>query len=80
MGPCCAPDRYINRDAGVRTPKRPVAADTRSGAHDGLSEASDPNGITVFEAMEKELGPKLVKQKRSIPMIVVDHLEEKPVR
>jgi uncharacterized protein (TIGR03435 family) len=29
--------------------------------------------------VEKELGLKLVKQKRSIPVIVVDHLAEKPV-
>jgi uncharacterized protein (TIGR03435 family) len=42
-------------------------------------EASDPNGISVFEAVEKELGLKLVKQKRSIPVIVVDHVSEKPV-
>ena len=34
-----------------------------------------------FTAMrvEKELGLKLVKQKRSIPVIGVDHLAEKPV-
>ena len=44
-----------------------------------LVEASDPNGISVFEAVEKELGLKLVKQKRSIPVIVVDHVNEKPI-
>ena len=44
-----------------------------------LPEASEPNGISVFEAVEKELGLKLVKQKRSIPVIVVDHVLEKPV-
>ena len=37
-----------------------------------------PSGISVFEAVEKELGLKLVKQKRSIPVIVVDHVDEKP--
>jgi uncharacterized protein (TIGR03435 family) len=42
-----------------------------------IPEASDPNGLTVFEAVEK-LGLKLVKEKRSIPVIVVDHVEEKP--
>jgi uncharacterized protein (TIGR03435 family) len=45
----------------------------------GASAASDPNGISVFEAVEKELGMKLVKQTRSIPVIVVDHVAEKPV-
>jgi uncharacterized protein (TIGR03435 family) len=41
-------------------------------------EASDPSGISVFEAVEKELGLKLVKRKESIPVIVVDHVDEKP--
>lgn len=45
-----------------------------------VAEASDPNSISVFEAVEKELGLKLVKQKRSIPVIVVDHVDEKPIQ
>ena len=45
-----------------------------------IAQASDPNGsISSYEAVEKELGLKLVKQKRSIPVIVVDHVAEKPV-
>ena len=40
---------------------------------------ADPGGITLFEAVEKELGLKLVKQKRSVPVIIVDHVSEKPV-
>jgi uncharacterized protein (TIGR03435 family) len=43
------------------------------------AEAADPSGISVFEAVEKELGLKLVKQKQSIPVIVVDHVSEKPI-
>jgi uncharacterized protein (TIGR03435 family) len=42
-------------------------------------QASEPNGITVFEATERELGLRLVKQKRTIPVIVVDHVDEKPI-
>jgi uncharacterized protein (TIGR03435 family) len=42
-------------------------------------QASDPNGITLFEAMERELGLRLVRQKRAIPVIVVDHVDEKPI-
>jgi uncharacterized protein (TIGR03435 family) len=43
------------------------------------SAASDPSGaITLFEAVEKQLGLKLEKQKRSMPVIVIDHIEEKP--
>jgi uncharacterized protein (TIGR03435 family) len=43
------------------------------------TEAAEPNGISVFEAVEKELGLKLVKQKKSIPVLVVDHIDEKPI-
>ena len=42
-------------------------------------QAADPNGITAFEAVERELGLRLVKQKRTIPVIVVDHVAEKPI-
>jgi uncharacterized protein (TIGR03435 family) len=41
--------------------------------------ASDPTGgYTLFEALEKQLGLKLEKQKRPMPVIVIDHLEQKP--
>jgi len=41
--------------------------------------ASDPTGgYTLFEAVEKQLGLKLEMQKRSMPVIVIDHLEQKP--
>jgi uncharacterized protein (TIGR03435 family) len=46
---------------------------------DTPTAASDPGGISLFEAVEKELGLKLVKQTRSIPVIVLDHVAEKPV-
>jgi uncharacterized protein (TIGR03435 family) len=35
--------------------------------------------ISIFDAVDKQLGLKLVKQKRSVPVIVVDHVREKPV-
>ena len=42
--------------------------------------ASDPSGgLTIFEAVEKQLGLKLEAQKRSLPVIVIDHLEQKPI-
>jgi uncharacterized protein (TIGR03435 family) len=45
-----------------------------------IGQASDPTvGISAYEAVEKELGLKLVKQKRSIPVIVVDHVAERPI-
>ena len=43
------------------------------------SDASADNGLTIFEAIERELGLKLVKDKRTIPVIVVDHVDEKPL-
>lgn len=46
----------------------------------GVSEASDPNGaISLFEAIEKQLGLKLETQKRPVPVLVIDHIEQKPV-
>lgn len=44
-----------------------------------IPQAADPNGISAFEAMERQLGLKLVKQKRTMPVIVVDHADEKPI-
>jgi uncharacterized protein (TIGR03435 family) len=45
-----------------------------------VAEASTPNGgISVFDAITSELGLKLVKEQRSIPVIVVDHIDEKPI-
>jgi len=41
--------------------------------------SSDPNGgITVFEAVEKQLGLKLELQKHPMQVLVIDHAEEKP--
>jgi len=46
----------------------------------GTLEASDPaGGISVFDAIQKQLGLKLVKQTHSYPVIVVDHISEKPI-
>jgi uncharacterized protein (TIGR03435 family) len=45
----------------------------------GVPSASDPSGAyTVLEAVEKQLGLKLAMQKRPMPVIVIDHLEQKP--
>jgi uncharacterized protein (TIGR03435 family) len=44
-----------------------------------LPSAEEPTaGYTLFEAVEKQLGLKLEKQKRSMPVIVIDHIEQKP--
>lgn len=45
--------------------------------------ASDPTGlggdVPIFDAVERQINLKFVKEKRSIPVIVVDHVDEKPV-
>jgi uncharacterized protein (TIGR03435 family) len=41
--------------------------------------ASDPGGISVFEAVEKQLGLKLEKGTHPLSVIVIDHVEENPV-
>ena len=52
----------------------------RGGEGLGISnEASDPNGaISVFEAIEKQLGLKLQPTKRPTQVLVIDHIEPKP--
>jgi len=41
--------------------------------------ASDPSGaLSLPDAMNKQLGVKLVQQKRPVPALVIDHIEEKP--
>jgi uncharacterized protein (TIGR03435 family) len=55
---------------------RPPNPNPQSGA---LPEPAESIGLTSYEAVERMLGVKLVKQKRSIPVIVVDHVAEKPV-
>jgi uncharacterized protein (TIGR03435 family) len=45
----------------------------------GSPSASDPaGGITLFQALEKQLGLKLELQKRTASVIVIDHIEQKP--
>jgi len=60
-----------------------MAAQARVGdagpATSAVPSAADPtDGYTLFEAMEKQLGLKLEKQKRTMPVTVIDHIEPKP--
>jgi len=64
------------------TPKAMLQPAQSSGANapgGATVEASAPDGITLFEALERQLGLKLVKEKRSIPVVVVDHVDETPL-
>jgi len=45
----------------------------------GPPAPSDPNGaVSLFDAINKQLGLKLEAQKRPVPVLVIDHIEEKP--
>jgi uncharacterized protein (TIGR03435 family) len=41
--------------------------------------ASDPSGaVSLFDAINKQLGIKLEKNRRPEPALVIDHVEQKP--
>jgi uncharacterized protein (TIGR03435 family) len=39
---------------------------------------SDPGGLTVFEAIDRQLGLKVETQKRPTPVVVIDHINQAP--
>jgi len=42
--------------------------------------AVDPSGgLSLFDAVNKQLGLKLEMRKRAMPVLVIDHVEEKPI-
>jgi uncharacterized protein (TIGR03435 family) len=48
-------------------------------AQAGAAGASDPNGaLSLSEAVSKQLGLKLELEKRPAPVLVIDHVEQKP--
>jgi uncharacterized protein (TIGR03435 family) len=50
-----------------------------AGATSTTAATSDPNGaLSLFDAVSKQLGLKLEKQRRPAPVLVIDHIEEKP--
>jgi uncharacterized protein (TIGR03435 family) len=43
------------------------------------SAASDPNGaLSLFDAVKRQLGLKLEKVRRPVPVLVIDHIDEHP--
>ena len=60
----------------IRSPPPPAAGGDPNAA---AAAAADPTGgLSLFDAIEKQMGLKLEKQKRPVPMLVIDHIEEKP--
>jgi uncharacterized protein (TIGR03435 family) len=67
---------YGRGPAPMMAAAAPGGGEGRGGA---VAEASDPSGsLTIFEAIEKELGLKLQMEKRPESVVVIDHIEEKP--
>jgi uncharacterized protein (TIGR03435 family) len=61
----------------ARSPAASSGGDTA--ALGGAPAASDPNGgLTLVEALEKQLGLKLETQKRPMTVTVIDHVERTP--
>jgi uncharacterized protein (TIGR03435 family) len=49
------------------------------GAPGAGPDAADPNGaLSLEDAINKQLGLKLEMRKRPVPVLVIDHIEEKP--
>lgn len=42
----------------------------------GSLQITGPPGITVFEAVEKQMGLKLAEERRPVPIFVIDHVEK----
>ena len=67
-----------------RFPQMAIAGPGRGGgdaapADSPLPAASEPvNSVSIFEAVEKQLGLKLTPRKQNMPVTVIDHLEQKP--
>jgi uncharacterized protein (TIGR03435 family) len=58
-----------------------VASTPQPGETASDTEASVPTGgLTLFDTINKQLSLKLEQQKRDVPMLVIDHIEEKPTK
>jgi uncharacterized protein (TIGR03435 family) len=52
--------------------------DAGPGGSQAPSAAEPTVGLSIYEAMEKQLGLRLEKQKRPLQVVVIDHLEQTP--
>ena len=56
-----------------------VGGGRKGGGDSAVGDAAEPSGaISLFEAIEKQLGLKLEPQKRTGSVLVIDHIERKP--
>ena len=65
--------------AGLLQSGGPGRGGDQPGAAGAAPGATDPNGaLSLFDAISRQLGLKLEMQKRPLPVLVIDHIEEKP--
>jgi uncharacterized protein (TIGR03435 family) len=58
----------------------PVLNINNVGREPGDDRPDDPTGgISIQDAMVRQLGLKLEQRKRMLPVVVIDHIEEKPI-
>jgi uncharacterized protein (TIGR03435 family) len=72
---------YWLQNAGANgSPGQPTAAvPGASGPAGTMPIASEPSdSVSLFDALQKQLGLKLAMRKRVMPVLVIDHIEEKP--
>jgi uncharacterized protein (TIGR03435 family) len=63
--------------AGLLQGNRPQGGD---GGPPASNEASEPTGaVSLFDAITRQLGLKLETQKRPTPVLVIEHIERKPI-
>lgn len=68
---------FSKKGDDIKTLSRPSA----TGEDAAMPSASDPTlgGMSLYDAMQKQLGIKLEKRKEvPMPMLVIDHVEEQP--
>ena len=69
-----------NGAGALQTPARGRSRSRGVGAGVGIGgRAADPSGgMSVFQALEKQLGLKAEKGTHPFPVTVIDHVEQKP--
>jgi uncharacterized protein (TIGR03435 family) len=66
--------------AGLNQVQRPATAEGSDASASTSTSASDPSGgISLFDAMNKQLGLKLDTVKRPVQVLVIDKVERKPL-
>jgi uncharacterized protein (TIGR03435 family) len=62
--------------SGAKPP--PPSASTSASNNDPSAAADPTGGLSLVDAIAKQLGVKLIKVKRPSPVLVIDHIEQKP--